>query len=100
MASYKLNAKADEDLSRLYEYGILTFGLDTADRYYDGLIQRFGELVKSPLLWQSVDDIRAGYRRSVYGSHSIYYRIEGKEIIIMRILGKEDPEGALTISVR
>jgi len=90
MPSYKLNEKADEDLERLYERGILLYGLESADRYYDGLIKRFCDLVEHPHLWQAVDSIKIGYRRSVYASHSIYYYIEGEDIIIMRILGKED----------
>ena len=90
MASYKLSAKADDDLDRLYEYGIINFGLAAADYYYDGMISRFLELAENPLLWQKVDYIRVGYHRSVYGSNSIYYCIEGKDIIIMRILGREN----------
>ncbi len=92
MVSYKLNEKADNDLDRLYEHGVLSFGLDQADRYYDGLIDRFSELAENPKLWQAVEHIRIGYRRSVYGVHSIYYRIDGGSVEIMRILGRENPE--------
>ena len=95
MASYRLNEDADADLDRLYEHGVLTFGLIQADHYYDGLIQRFHELVGTPRLWQAVDHIRAGYRRSVYGSHAIYYRIDGDNVEIMRILGHEDTKKQL-----
>jgi toxin ParE1/3/4 len=90
MASYRLSEKADEDLSRLYEYGILHYGQERADRYYNGLIERFEELAENPRLWQAVDHIRPGYRRSVYGHHSIYYRIDPDTIVIVRILGRQD----------
>lgn len=92
MASYRLSSRADEDLSRLYAYGIRHYGLARADRYYDGLITRFEELAENPHLWQAVDHIRPGYRRSVYGRHSIYYRIDPDAIVIVRILGREDPQ--------
>ena len=95
MAAYKLNEEADEDLDCLYEYGVLSFGLDRADVYYDGLIERFCELADNPHLWQAVDYIRIGYRRSVFASHSIYYRIDGDNVEIMRILGKQDPKKEL-----
>ena len=36
------------DLERLYEYGLLSFGLDQADRHYDALIDRFSELAQTP----------------------------------------------------
>ena len=90
MASYRLSGRADEDLGRLYEYGIIHYGLERADRYYNGLIERFEELAENPQLWQAVDHIRSGYRRSVYGRHSIYYRIDPDAIVIVRILGRQD----------
>jgi toxin ParE1/3/4 len=92
MASYRLSEKADGDLSRLYEYGIIHYGQDRADRYYDGLRERFEQLAENPRLYPAVDHIRPGYRRSVYGRHSIYYRIDPDEIVIVRILGQQDPQ--------
>ena len=92
MPGYRLSEKAEEDLSRFYEYGILHYGQDRADRYYDGLIERFEELTENPRLWPAVDHIRSGYRRSVYGRHSIYYRIDPDTIVIVRILGRQDPQ--------
>jgi plasmid stabilization system protein ParE len=63
MASYRLSEKADEDLSRLYEYGILHNGQERADRYYNGLIEQFEELAENPgfgrLLTISAPDIAA-----------------------------------------
>ena len=77
MVTFKLNEEAEDDLERLYEHGILCFGLAQADLYYDGLIEHFYKLAKNPYLWQAVDSIRIGYRRGVYVSDSIYYRIAG-----------------------
>jgi len=92
MAGYRLSGKADEDLRRLYEYGMMHYGLERADCYYNGLIARFEELAEHPHLWQAVDHIRPGYRRSVYGRHAIYYRIDPDAIVIVRILGRQDPQ--------
>lgn len=50
MAGCRLSEKADEDLSRLYEYGIIHHGRERADRYYNGLINRFEELAENPRL--------------------------------------------------
>ena len=49
MASYRLNDAALADLDRIYEYGILTFGLQQADKYYDGLLLYFQAIADSPL---------------------------------------------------
>ena len=72
MASYKLSADAEEDIRRLYRYGIQNFGLAQADTYFDGLFARFDQIAEEPFLYRAVDEIRKGYRRSVYGAHSIY----------------------------
>ncbi len=89
--NYKLSKEADEDLDHLFDYGINQFGLKKALSYVEGMKQRFSELTENPLLWQAVDSIRAGYRRSVYESHSIYYRVDVGEIVIVRILGRQNP---------
>ncbi len=55
----------------------------------------FLKLAENPYLWQAVDSIRIGYRRSVYVSDSIYYRIDGNTVEIMRILGSQDAKKEL-----
>ena len=95
MTHYTLTWRADVDLERILDYGIEEYGLDDALAYYNKLTQRFSVLVEQPYLYQSVDHIRTGYRRSVCGIHSIYYRIESEEIIIIRILHNQDLESLL-----
>ena len=95
MASYRLTKAADDDLDRLFVFGFATFGLEQADAYVTGLYECFDELCASPKRWPAVTHIRAGLRRCVYGSHSIYYRIDPAEIVIMRILGRENPSKQL-----
>lgn len=92
---YSLSEAADADLERLYEWGIDHYGVRAADEYYDGLIARFSQIADTPQLWQGVDHIRAGYRRSVYGAHSIYYRVEAGGVLIVRVLGRQNLETSL-----
>jgi len=92
---YHLSEAADADLARLYEWGIDRFGMNAADQYYDGLIARFEKIAESPQLWPAVEHIRAGYRRSVYVAHSIYYRCESTGVQIVRVLGRENPATSL-----
>jgi toxin ParE1/3/4 len=92
---YYLTQAADADLERLYEWGIDRFGVKVADEYYDGLIARLTQIANTPQLWQEVDHIRAGYRRSVYVAHSIYFRIEASGVFIVRVLGRENPQTSL-----
>ena len=91
MAGYRLSKDAVEDIKRLYRYGLGQFGPPQADRYLDGLFDRFDSIAETPQLYSAVEEIRTGYRRSVLAAHSIYYRERDGTVEVMRILGREDP---------
>ena len=95
MGNYELSDPAKADLRRLFTYGILSFGEKLADEYYDGMISRFEQISDMPKLYPAVDDIKQEYRRSVFGSHSIYYKLADDHVKIIRILSREDPKRAL-----
>ena len=78
------------DLARIYWRGVEEFGELQADRYYEALFQRLDDIAKAPHKYQAVDHIREGYRRSVCGVDSIYYRVNGEVTEIMRVLGRQD----------
>lgn len=90
MSNYRLSEAAKEDLISIAQYGDENFGVDQSDHYRDQLKRRFLVITKRPMFFPAVDHIRVGYRRSVCGAHSIYYRIEGKGIEIIRIIGRQD----------
>ena len=90
MAKYRISEDAKADLGRIYRRGIRDYGEALADQYYDAFFDRFEELAEQPYLYQAVDEIREGYRRSVCGVDSIYYRVEGNTVEIMAILGQQD----------
>lgn len=77
MAQYRLSHSADQDFFDIYIYGAQTFGVKQAEAYTAGMQVRFQEIADTPRLYQTVDSIRQGYRRSIYGVHAIYYRQEG-----------------------
>ena len=73
MGSYKLSENAKADLARIYRHGLREYGETQADNYYNAFFDRFEIIAEQPLLYQAIDDIREGYRRSVCGVDSIYY---------------------------
>jgi len=95
MGRYELANAAAEDFENIFNFGIDRFGLTQALDYQIGMKRRFGELADQPKLYPAVAQIGDGYRRSVYHSHSIYYRIESERILIIRILGQQDPKISL-----
>jgi toxin ParE1/3/4 len=96
MVGYELTYAADQDFETIFEFGLDTFGVDQALKYQNGMVQRFAKVAEQPKIYPTVDHIRAGYRRSVYGSHSIYYRIENHGVVIVRILGQQDLTSAFS----
>ncbi|NRA86728.1 MAG: type II toxin-antitoxin system RelE/ParE family toxin [Rhizobiales bacterium] len=97
MARYELANLADQDFENIFDFGIDTFGLVQAMDYQQGMKTRFEELAENPEFYQAIDHIRIGYRRSVYGSHSIYYKIEPTCVVIVRILGQQDSQKAMRL---
>lgn len=95
MANYKLTEYAKEDLRRIYRYGVITYGERQADLYYDALFDRFEQIAESPYMYQPVDYIREGYRRSVCGVENIFYRIVDGTVEIVSILGRQDIDNLL-----
>ena len=95
MGNYRLSEDAKADLIRIYRRGVREYGEAQADKYYNDFFDRFEQLAEQPLLYPAVDDIRKGYRRSVCGVDSIYYRLDGETVEIMAIIGRQDPAKAL-----
>lgn len=92
MAHYRISEDAKADLKRIYRRGVREYGEAQADQYYNAFFDRFEQLAKQPYLYQAIDDIREGYRRSVCGVDSIYYRVDGDTVEIMSILGHQDAD--------
>jgi toxin ParE1/3/4 len=93
--SYRLSKAAEEDLIGIALYGDDHFGISQSNRYRDKLGQRFSALAEQPLHYPAVDHLREEYRRSVCGVHSIFYRIDGNVVEIIRILKSQDPQKQL-----
>ena len=90
MGTYRLSVEAEADLGRIWLYGLREYGEAQADKYYYGLIERFEKIAQQTYLYPAVDAIREGYRRSVYGVDSIYYRINGDTVEIIAIISRQD----------
>jgi len=90
MANYKLSIAAKEDLIRIHQYGIKKFGMAQADKYFETLFEYFDVIAQSHYSFESVDEIKSGYRRCVFGIDSIYYKINDDSVEIIAIIGRQD----------
>ncbi len=90
MGSYKLSSEAKEDIRRIYHHGVRNWGVEQADKYYNALFDRFDKIANNPYMYQSVDYIRLGYRHSVCGVDTIYFRVENDVVEIMSVIGSQN----------
>ena len=95
MGNYKLSEDAENDLIRIHQYGFRKYGETQAEQYYLAFFEQFERIAENPLLFQSVYHVREGYRRCVCGADSIYYRINGEMVEIIRILGQQNSKTVL-----
>ena len=93
MTCYKLALAADRDLELIWFFGLQRFGVEQADCYYYELMCHFDDLAEQPLSYPAVDHIREGYRRSICGVHSVFYKFCGDHVEIMRIIGQQNFTG-------
>lgn len=90
MYKYKLSFEAEEDVIRIFEYGLGRFGLMQANIYYDMLFECFNKIAFNPFLFPVNIRYRDVERYCVCGVDTIYYNIRNDEVEIIAIIGRQD----------
>ncbi|MDO8282329.1 MAG: type II toxin-antitoxin system RelE/ParE family toxin [Thermodesulfovibrionia bacterium] len=90
MYKYHLSYEAEEDIIRIFEYGLGRFGLQQANKYYDMLFECFTKIASNPFMFPVVTKYKDIDRFCVCGVDTIYYNIKGNEIEIITIIGRQD----------
>lgn len=85
---YKLSKAAERDLEQLYRYTITQFSVIQANHYLEELERALILLAEFPAMGRSAEMIRPNLRSYVHQSHTIYYRIREKDILIVRVINQ------------
>jgi toxin ParE1/3/4 len=85
MARYRLSETADAKISAIYEYSLLQFGENQADRYFLGMHKTFEILAGEPYLGSRSTNLDSDIRQFVYKSHIIFYKPISDGIFIVDI---------------
>lgn len=86
MRTLKLSQRARADLDRIFDYSLETFGFQQASKYRDGLSATFAQMLTGEQRGRAVDDVRPDLLRANYVSHAIFFRREGDDILVVRVL--------------
>lgn len=92
MGFYKLANQAENDIIRIYQYGVYQYGEAKADQYLLAFYDQFERIANNPYLYPPADDIRNGYRHALCGVDIIYFTITGDMVKIVAIVGQQGPE--------
>lgn len=88
MANYEFSKLTESDIERIYEYGILNYGLAKAQDYLLELHDHFQILANNKLFGRSAEQFAPNLRKLEYESEVIYYIPKGDGVLIVRVLGK------------
>ena len=87
MSGYVLSPAARADLEQIWDYTAATWDDDQAENYVRDIQRAIERVVDNPMIGRVCDDVRPGYRKHPVGSHILYYRIHGVDVIdVVRIL--------------
>ncbi len=95
MAKYRLSNEAKNDLIRIHQYGVKNFGEAQADKYFNTFFDYFDMIAERPFSYESVDYLKAVYRRCVCEVDSIYFSINEEVVEIMAIVRRQDISKAI-----
>ena len=86
MLLVEIARRAQRDLESVYDYGVETFGLATADAYAVDLMHATRLLAEFPEIGEAIRGRSDGIRRLSCGAHLIIYRRLGSTILVARVL--------------
>ena len=97
--AYRLSPLAEGDLDEMWSYVDEEATPTTADRLVDDIIHRFDLLAEQPGMGRSRPEFGIGVRSFAVENYVIYYRQEGNDVLIARVLhGRRDQIAAWSAS--
>jgi toxin ParE1/3/4 len=86
MAAYRLTSAAADDIATIFLEGLEQFGLVQADRYHDGLAERFAFLAEYPHAARERHELTPPVRIHPYRAHLIVYEpAPNGGVLILRV---------------
>lgn len=86
MLELKIKPEAENDLSKIFEYTAMNWGVDQAEKYQDDLFAGMLLLTNHEQLGKEYPFANLSYRKLHIKRHLIFYRIEDQTCLIVRVL--------------
>ena len=88
MASFVVSRRAELDLLDIAAHTLERWGVEQMDKYLRDLDRRFVFLAENPNAGKSIDRIAPGFRQFPQGRHVVFYRMQGDQVEVVRVLHK------------
>ena len=95
LMDFRVAPQAESDLDEIWYFlATQSSSIDVADRVVDSITARFVLLARQPYIGRRRDeDLRPGVRTFPVGDYVIAYRVDGDDVLILRVLrGSRDIE--------
>lgn len=89
VTEYAFSVEAERDLIGVYLYTLRSFGTVQADKYIEELRRVCAQLAILPGMGRTSNYLPSEVRRHEHTAHVVFYREDGKRIVIVRILGRQ-----------
>jgi len=86
MLKLLLKPQAVKDLEDIFEYTAKTWSIVQAEKYQDLLFESMNTILSSPKIGSKYFSTKSEYRKLNSNKHIIFYRVEGDDCIVIRIL--------------
>lgn len=94
--AHRLAPEAEANLDEIWLYAAGQANVEIADRLVDALTRRFFLLGRYPRAGRRRDDLRPGIRSFPVGQYLVLYRLDGEDVLILRVVrGSRDLESLL-----
>jgi len=85
--AYRLTPAAQRDLEDIWLYTAQTWSMAQADRYTDIMEDTFDRLLFMPEMSRDRPEFDPHVRIHPSAEHLIIYRVEGDQLVVLRVLG-------------
>jgi toxin ParE1/3/4 len=86
MSRVVLSPRAKADLGEIWDYTLIRWGVDQAEKYLRELWRELERLAENPAVAVDIGNVRTGYRKFRVGSHVAFFRTTATGIDVVRIL--------------
>lgn len=95
MKTYLLTPKAQIDLELIWDYTEKNWGVLQAEIYVHLIRKTIEGLTDGSIISQSAEHVRTDYRKTLAGSHVIFFKENSRTVNVVRILHQRMDTGRL-----